>query len=135
MASIGGSVSGNGRTIILLTNGKAMVWGNGAYGQWGNGGRTALTPIPFAVPGRPSVIASGGGTLYLVIAHDLYAIGENGKGQAGIGTPGPSVPALTKVQSGVKSVAATAMDAVSLTTHMNPPPSPASHIPAACIVL
>jgi alpha-tubulin suppressor-like RCC1 family protein len=114
-AAIGGSVASNGQTIVLLRNGHVMVWGNGAYGQLGNGGHDAVNPIPFAVPGRPSVIASGGGTLYLVIAHDLYAIGQNNGGQAGTGTFDSSVPKLTEIESGVKSVAATALDAVSLT--------------------
>ncbi len=114
MAAIGGSVADNGQTVVLLKNGQVMVWGNGDYGQLGNGGGNALARIPFAVPGQPSVIASGGGTFYLVIAQDLYAIGENNDGQAGTGTSGSSVTQLTEVASGVKSVAATAPDAVSL---------------------
>jgi alpha-tubulin suppressor-like RCC1 family protein len=114
MAAIGGSESDNGQTILLLKDGQVMVWGNGTYGQLGNGAGDAVGPIPFAVPARPSVIASGGGTLYLVIAGNLYSIGENDGGQAGSGTSGSSVTRLTEIQAGVKSVAATALDAVSL---------------------
>jgi alpha-tubulin suppressor-like RCC1 family protein len=115
MASIGGSVATNGQTMVLLESGQVMVWGNGAYGQLENGGGNALTPISFAVPGSPSVITSGGGTFYLVIANDLYAIGENKNGQAGTGTSEASVTELTKIQSGVNSVTATAVDGASLT--------------------
>jgi alpha-tubulin suppressor-like RCC1 family protein len=114
-AAIGGSVAWNGQTMVVLQNGEVMVWGNGAYGQLGNGGADAPTPIPFTVPSPPSVIASGGGTFYLVIDRELYAIGDNHGGQAGTGTPDDSVTDLTEIQSGVLSVAATALDAVSLT--------------------
>jgi alpha-tubulin suppressor-like RCC1 family protein len=114
MAAIGGSLGTNGQTIVLLKNGQVMGWGNGAYGQLENGDDDALTAIPFAVPGEPSAIASGGGTVYLVIAHRLYTIGENNSGQAGTGTPNGSVTQLTEIQSGVDSVEATAFDAVSL---------------------
>ena len=103
-AAIGGSVAGNGQTIVVLENGRAMVWGNGAYGQLGNGGGDALNPIPLALPGSPSVVASGGGTLYVVIANDLYAIGENNRGQAGTGTPDKAVTQLREIQLGVTSV-------------------------------
>jgi alpha-tubulin suppressor-like RCC1 family protein len=114
MAAIGGSVPNNGQTIVLLNNGQVMVWGNGAYGQLENGGLDARTPIPFAVPGSPSVISAGGDTFYLVIADDLYAIGGNNGGQVGTGTPSGAVTELREIQSGVDSVASTALDAVSL---------------------
>lgn len=86
----GGSYGDNGQTIALLSNGAAWEWGNGHFGQLGNGNRRgSLRPVRLrALRGLRLVsIGSGGSTTYAVDgAGGLWAWGNNRVAQLGDGT-------------------------------------------------
>ena len=115
-ASMGGSTAANGQTIVLLTNGQVWTWGNGAFGQMGNGSTVSSpSPLQLMPPGsaRWVFVNSGGYASYAVdAAGTLWSWGRNDVGQLGTGrTPSTTATPLdvgvtmTRVSSTADNVA------------------------------
>jgi alpha-tubulin suppressor-like RCC1 family protein len=88
--SQGGSLSDNGQTVAVLSNGSVFAWGSDAAGQLGIGSRKGTEALPLAVRvpvGTTFVsVASGGAAEYAVDSTgDVWAWGQNNEGQLGIG--------------------------------------------------
>jgi len=100
----GGSYGDNGQTIALLSNGSVWEWGNGRFGQLGNGTRES-SPWPIRVEAlrglRIVAVSSGGSTTYAVDGSGgLWAWGNNHVAQLGDGTT--ARVALTPVKDPVR---------------------------------
>ncbi|HEY6853806.1 MAG TPA: Ig-like domain-containing protein [Gemmatimonadales bacterium] len=83
--------AGTQSTCALTTTGAAYCWGDGQYGQLGNGS-TSLQPTPVLVSGgyRFQQIAVGyGHACGVVVGGDAYCWGYNSNGQLGDGTTNP----------------------------------------------
>jgi alpha-tubulin suppressor-like RCC1 family protein len=86
----GGSMTDNGQTIALLSNGQLWEWGSGHYGQLGDG-RRVDRPTPFRLTGPRGVrfvaVNSGGGANYAIDRRGgLWAWGLNFEGELGDGS-------------------------------------------------
>ena len=109
----GGSVPGNGQTLVLLTNGDLYAWGDDGQGQLGDGKTTARSAPELITP--PSgvtyqALATSGGTSYgISTTRDVYAWGGGKEGQIGNGTTESSFTPV-KVASGATGISATADD-------------------------
>jgi alpha-tubulin suppressor-like RCC1 family protein len=89
--SQGGSLSDNGQTVAILSNGSTYSWGSGALGQLGTGTRPGHQshPVKVAVPAGTTFVsvASGGASQYAIDSTgDVWAWGQNNEGQLGIGS-------------------------------------------------
>jgi alpha-tubulin suppressor-like RCC1 family protein len=88
--SQGGSTAANGQTLALLGDGELWEWGNGRFGQMGNGGTAnALSPILLTEPpGADFVTVNSGGATNYALGSDgnLWAWGRDDAGQVGDGT-------------------------------------------------
>jgi len=76
-------------SLALRNDGKVWAWGNGIYGQLGNGGTSSYTPVQVSGLGTVVVIAAGGqcGTsLFLENDGTIKACGFNSFGELGDGT-------------------------------------------------
>lgn len=86
----GGSLPGNGQTLVKLADGALYAWGDNSYHQIDPGGPGAqLTPRRIHAPAGVTyaTLASGGGTSYAITTSgDVYAWGQNNYGQVGNGT-------------------------------------------------
>ena len=112
----GGSGPKNGQTVAMLADDSLWTWGDGSYGQLGNGSaRSSPTPARIALPGgaKPASVASGGFASYAIdTTGKLWAWGRNDDGQLGTGSTGPNqltpIPvgiSLTQVSSTAQNVA------------------------------
>ena len=111
--SQGGSVPGNGQTLVLLTNGRLYAWGSDRNGQLGDG-KTATQSSPKLIAPPSGVtyraLATSGGTSYgISTTGAVYAWGGGGEGQIGNGTTKGSLTPV-KVASGATRISATADD-------------------------
>lgn len=114
--SQGGSTKANGQTLALLTNGQVWEWGDGAFGQLGNG-KTTNAPSPVLLSEPKGVtfvnVNSGGATNFAIDSSGrLWSWGLNSEGQLGTGslatkqlTPVPVDITLTEVSSTAAVVA------------------------------
>lgn len=88
--SQGGSLWNNGQTLALLSDGSLWAWGNGRWGQLGNGGsRSSSVPVRVGLPAGVSFsqVISGGYTSYgITAAGALWSWGANKYGQLGNGS-------------------------------------------------
>jgi alpha-tubulin suppressor-like RCC1 family protein len=89
--SQGGSLSDNGQTVALLSNGSVYSWGENAYGQLGTGAFKHHQSLPVAtvVPTGITFVSvnSGGASEYAIDSTgDVWAWGQNNEGQLGIGS-------------------------------------------------
>jgi alpha-tubulin suppressor-like RCC1 family protein len=88
--SQGGSNFNNGQTLALLANGSLWAWGNGSYGQLGNGStQNSPVPVQIALPSgvRFAVVDSGGYSSYAIDGSGkLWSWGSNASGQLGTGS-------------------------------------------------
>jgi alpha-tubulin suppressor-like RCC1 family protein len=86
----GGSESYNGQTLVKLADGILYAWGDNSYGQISQGDQDKeKTPVPIRAPNGVTyaILASGAGTSYAITTTgDVYAWGENDRGQVGNGT-------------------------------------------------
>jgi len=116
----GGSQLLNGQTVALLANGSAWTWGNGTWGQLGDG-RTASSaaPLRLALPAGVHLrrVSSGGYSSYGIDRSGrLWAWGRNEFGQLGSGSSVAMTlrPTLTGLR--VDGVSATATNAAAFST-------------------
>jgi alpha-tubulin suppressor-like RCC1 family protein len=89
--SQGGSLSNNGQTVAILSNGSVYAWGEDADGQLGNGsnGHHDTLPVAVHVPVGTTFVSvnSGGASEYAIDSTgDVWAWGQNNEGQLGIGS-------------------------------------------------
>ncbi len=114
----GGSGPDNGQTLALLSNGSLWSWGNGKWGQLGNGStRSSRRPTSVTLPdgARPAAVATGGYASYAVdTTGRLWAWGRNDDGQ--LGTGGGEPLRLTPVALGItaRQVSSTAQNVAAL---------------------
>jgi alpha-tubulin suppressor-like RCC1 family protein len=120
----GGDNQQNGQSLVLLTNGQVWGWGNNKAGQLGNGTTKNVDKLPVEATALPTgvtftYVATGGDhSLGLDSAGDVYAWGNDGRGQLGDagntdeGDPGTAVLVPVKVLTGASLVSATANDSV-----------------------
>jgi alpha-tubulin suppressor-like RCC1 family protein len=98
-------------SLALLRNGTVMAWGNGDYGELGNGG-TSNSDVPVQVSGLTGVKAiSAGGIDSLALMGDgtVMAWGGDEYGQLGLGeriTHRTDVPVRVVGLSGVRAISA-----------------------------
>jgi alpha-tubulin suppressor-like RCC1 family protein len=109
----GGSLPGNGQTLVMLTDGSLRGWGDGQFYQLGNG-RKGVFPSPVKFSAPPGVtyatLATSGNTSYAVsTAGTVYAWGASNKGQVGDGSTNKAKQPVA-VLSGASSISATAND-------------------------
>jgi alpha-tubulin suppressor-like RCC1 family protein len=109
----GGSLPGNGQTLVMLSNGLLRSWGADQFSQLGNGRQGVFpSPVPFFPPNGVSyaTLATSGATSYAVSTRgEVFAWGDNSEGQVGNGgnqTAQQPVP----VDFGATSISATAND-------------------------
>jgi alpha-tubulin suppressor-like RCC1 family protein len=107
----GGSIWGNGQTLVLLSNGELWSWGANFHGQLGaETTESQALPVRFYPPARVTYesLASSGITSYAVSsAGNVYAWGGSPAGQVGDGTLATTlIPAL--VASGATMISSTA---------------------------
>ena len=86
----GGSLTDNGQTIALLSDGQLWEWGSGRFGQLGDGRRlNRTTPFRLTEPRGVRFVAvhSGGGANYAIGRRGgLWAWGLNFEGELGDGS-------------------------------------------------
>jgi alpha-tubulin suppressor-like RCC1 family protein len=117
----GGSLTINGQSLALLTNGAVYGWGNNHDGQLGNGTTKTNNTVPVQATALPADVTitkviSGGSTGYaLDSAGDVFGFGDNSNGQVGNGTSGGNVLTPTVVLTGADMISSTADDAVAHT--------------------
>ena len=107
----GGSIWGNGQTLVILSDGSTWSWGDDSSYQLGNGtlGQAASPVRIYAPPGVTyQSLATGSATSYAVTSTgQVYAWGVSFAGQVGNGTYQTARrPVL--VASGVTAISATA---------------------------
>jgi alpha-tubulin suppressor-like RCC1 family protein len=114
-AAQGGSVAGNGQTLVLLSDGSLYAWGNDAYYQLGDGTRASedrpekILP-PAGVTYR--TLATGGNTSYAIsTAGKIYAWGNGVVGQVGDGNSATAEQPVA-VGSRATTISSTADDVV-----------------------
>jgi alpha-tubulin suppressor-like RCC1 family protein len=93
--SEGGSNSANGQTLVVLSDSSVWSWGNGSFGQLGDGSRkSSASPIRIDVPTVVTIsqVVTGGSSSYAIDDFgDVWAWGQNNYGQLGNGTAGSEV--------------------------------------------
>ncbi len=107
----GGSISANGQTLVMLSNGSMRSWGDDQNGQLGDQ-KTMTEPSPIQFHPLRGVtyrlLAAGGNTSYAVSRSGaVYSWGGSKSGQ--IGNGGTSVELVpVKVETGVSRISSTA---------------------------
>lgn len=109
----GGSLPGNGQTLVMLSDGSLRSWGDDQFFQLGNGRQGVFaSPVQFFPPNGVtySALATSGATSYALSTRGVvYAWGNNKAGQAGDGTTN-TVQQPEAVDFGATSISATAED-------------------------
>ncbi|MGH9081959.1 MAG: RCC1 domain-containing protein [Acidimicrobiales bacterium] len=110
----GGSGPNNGQTIAILEDGAVWAWGENDGGQLGTGTLTdAFTPLEVHVPSGVTFVkvSSGGYATYAIdTTGRLWAWGDNGNGQLGIGSGHHTETLPTDVNIQLTQVSATAQN-------------------------
>ncbi|MFZ0665803.1 MAG: hypothetical protein WAM97_08600 [Acidimicrobiales bacterium] len=108
----GGSTRNNGQTIALLKNGEVLAWGNNKWGQLGNDSNTnSDVPVEVKFVGNPVIttVATEGATSFaLDSSGNLYAWGDNSKGEYGDGSSGGNSLVPKIVGTGYTTISAVA---------------------------
>jgi alpha-tubulin suppressor-like RCC1 family protein len=111
----GWSVS-TGHDLALLDNGSVYAWGNDSDGQLGNDRKNPYsdTPVKVLFPSGVAIeaVAAGGCSSYaLDTSGNIWAWGNNGKGELGDGHKSADVLEPRKVASGFTKISAVARQA------------------------
>jgi alpha-tubulin suppressor-like RCC1 family protein len=123
----GGSLTNNGQTIALLSDGQLWEWGNGRFGQLGDG-RTVNRATPFRLTEPRGVrfvaVHSGGGANYAIDRRGgLWAWGLNFEGELGDGSSATLATRPVRDPLDVAQVSSTANVVVALGRHSGPLPA------------
>jgi len=110
----GGDLGNDGHQMAILNTGQVVAWGSDDCGQLGVG-KPSSENVPLPVVNLKGItatyVASGGSTSYVLDNRgNLWAWGSNKGGQ--VRSPTSKCSAITKVDSGVSLVSATASDVV-----------------------
>jgi alpha-tubulin suppressor-like RCC1 family protein len=112
-AAQGGSGTGGGQTLVLLSGGALYAWGSDSNYQLGDGKTTSQdAPERISPPSGVTyqTVASGGTTSYAITTTGkVYAWGANAEGQVGDGKTAPAQHPV-KVETGASLISATADD-------------------------
>lgn len=111
----GGSAPANGQSLVMLADGSLYAWGNDTWSQLGDGGTTSRRS-PERIRPPPAVtyqtLASGGATSYAIDTKgNVWAWGQDGRGQVGNGKTAKAVVAPVRVASGAIMISSTAQNA------------------------
>jgi alpha-tubulin suppressor-like RCC1 family protein len=117
----GGSMTDNGQTIALLSDGQLWEWGDGRFGQLGDGRRIDRA-APFRLTGphgvRFAAVNSGGGANYAIDRRGgLWAWGLNFEGELGDGSSATLSTRPVRDPLDVAQVSSTANVVVALGRH------------------
>jgi alpha-tubulin suppressor-like RCC1 family protein len=129
----GGSIWGNGQTLVILSDGSLWSWGADASGQLGNEARgMGPSPVRFYPPAGVTYqsLATGSATSYAVsTTGQVYAWGVSFVGQVGNGR---MLTARTpvRVASGATAISATANNVLIYVPTCEPGPRPR----LACVI-
>jgi alpha-tubulin suppressor-like RCC1 family protein len=100
----GGSISVNGQSVALLSDGTVWAWGNGHAGQLGDGGTSySDTPVQVSVPSGVSFVQvnSGGATSYAVDSTGrIWSWGSDKDGSLGNGSSTGDALTPTRIAGG-----------------------------------
>lgn len=123
-------MTNNGQTVALLADGQLWEWGNGRYGQLGDGRRVDRVR-PFQLPEPPHVrfvaVHSGGGADYAISRHgELWAWGLNFEGEIGTGSSATFALRPVRVPFDAAQVSSTA-NVVAAIGHPDAPASRFGH--------
>jgi alpha-tubulin suppressor-like RCC1 family protein len=117
----GGSGAKNGQTIAILDGGETWTWGNNDRGQLGIGSvASSAVPVKVHVPKGVTFVAvsSGGYASYGIDRTGrLWAWGDNGSGQLGIGTSRRRATLPVEVGIHLTQVSSTAQNVAGLEQH------------------
>jgi alpha-tubulin suppressor-like RCC1 family protein len=113
--ALGGSNQSNGQSLVMLSDGAIMAWGDDQAQQLGDHG-SGTHPIPLAISPPTGVtykvLAIGGGTSYAITTSgDVYSWGAGFAGMIGNGSS-VKVGKPTMVESGISHISATAANVV-----------------------
>jgi alpha-tubulin suppressor-like RCC1 family protein len=116
-ATQGGSIGGNGQTIVMLGDHSLWAWGADSSGQLGDGGtQNQLSPIQIQSPTGVlyARLSCGGWDCYAIsTTGTVFAWGQNGWGQIGNGSKKSGLTLTpTAVDSGATLISATANSVV-----------------------
>ena len=118
--SVGGSLSNNGSTIALLTNGTVYAWGDNSSGQLGDGNtKNQSSPVEVNVPNGDTFtsVVTGGETSYGLDSNgNVWSWGQGSGGELGNGKSGGNTKSTVpiEVDSGVTMISSTAQNVVDL---------------------
>ena len=122
----GGSYTGNGQTLVMLSDGSLRSWGANQAGQLGTGTTvTHASPVVFTPPTGViyAALASGATTSYAIsTAGTVYSWGGSSVGQVGNGGTKVQLTPVA-VATGATMISSTALD-VAVGTPAPPPPPP-----------
>jgi alpha-tubulin suppressor-like RCC1 family protein len=103
-AVLGGNATGDGQTLVMLSDGSVYAWGANSAGQLGTGATgSKRSPVQISPPAGVTyqTLATAGDSSYAVSnTGDVYAWGGNNGGQLGDGTTTASrTPVLVESQA------------------------------------
>lgn len=105
--------AGGAHSVVVLSNGTVLAWGNNAFGQLGDGTTISRkTPTAVASPapadGVPAIFEVAAGDSHTLVrrGNDVWAWGKNAEGQLGVSTAGAFQSAPVWVAGCVTGIAA-----------------------------